>query len=238
MKHYCIAGLRVAMDSRGRTAEQAIPYEIEPIGEPDIVIHSSGESLHIQYPQLSIDDCEYLSTGSSFYTQLMKHEGMMLHSSCVVMDNQAYLFTAPCGPGKSTHTGLWLKQFGDRAFILNDDKPALRFENGVWYAYGTPWSGKYNISRNARIPVAGIAVLERGEVNEIAHFTGNEAIYFLLTQVVRPKDANYRMMLLELLDKLMTAVPLWKLKCNMDPDAALVAYQAMSRCKKENEYET
>lgn len=233
MKHYRIAGLRVAMDSYGRTVDQAIPYEVEPVGEPDIVVHSYAESLHMQHPHLSLEDCEYLSTGSSFYTQLMNHGGMMLHSSCVVLDGRAYLFTAPCGTGKSTHTSLWLKQFGDRAFILNDDKPALRLEDGVWYAYGTPWSGKYDINRNTKAPIAGIAVVERSERNEIAPYSGSDAIYFLLTQVVRPKAANFRATLLETMDKLLKAVPLWKLKCNMDSDAALVAYQAMSGCLKE-----
>ena len=233
MKHYNIAGLCVAMDSFGRTSEQAIPYEMSASGDPDILIRSNAESLHRAHPHLSLDDCEYLSTGSSFYTQLMKYDGMMLHSSCVVLDNRAYLFAAPCGTGKSTHTGFWLEQFGDRAFILNDDKPALRLEDGVWYAYGTPWSGKYNINRNVRVPIGGIAVVERAAFNEIERYNGRDAIFFLLSQVVRPRGAEYRIVLLELLDKLLTNVPVWRLKCNMDPESALISYQAMSGCVKE-----
>ena len=232
MNHYLIAGLRVAMETYGRTAEQALPYQTEETGVPDIIITSNPERLCKSQPHLSMDDCEYISTCTSFYTQLLKHEGMMLHSSCVVVDGRAYLFTAPSGTGKSTHTNLWLKQFGDRAFILNDDKPALRFEDGVWYAYGTPWSGKYDISRNARVPVAGIAVVTRSQTNEIAPFGGLEAISFLLTQVVRPRHAQYRALVLETLDKLMTNVPIWLLKCNMEPEAAMVSYKAMSGAKK------
>ena len=41
--------------------------------------------------------------------------------------------------------------------------------------------------------------------------------------------AEYRILLLELLDKLVTQVPIWKLRCNMDPDAAEVAYEAMNQ---------
>ena len=234
MKHYRIAGLRVAMETYGRTLDQAAPYEIEMVGEPDIIVSSFAEYIHNMNPALKMDDCEYMATGSSFYVQLMNHSGIMLHSSCVVMDGRAYLFTAPCGTGKSTHTALWLKRFGDNAYILNDDKPALRLEDGVWYAYGTPWSGKHNINRNARIPVGGIALLERSEVNDIAPIGGADVIRFLLTQLVCPKSADYRVLLLELLDKLLTMIPVWKLKCNMDPDAALVAYQAMSAHQKEN----
>lgn len=233
MNYYRIAGLLVEMDSFGRTVEQSIPYATDDVGEADVKIKSFAESLNIKHPYLSLDECEYLSSGHSFYVQLMKYNGLMLHSSCVVVDGKAYLFTAPCGTGKSTHTGLWLKRFGDRAFILNDDKPALRLEDGAWYAYGTPWSGKYDISTNVRVPVGGIAVVERSEYNEIEPYIGADAIRFLLTQVIRPHAAEYRTLLLNLLDKLLTMVPVWKLKCNMDPEAALVSYRAMSGCTEE-----
>lgn len=234
MKHYCIAGLRVAMDTYGRTASQACPYEVPVAGEPDLTIHSTAEQLRQHHPYLTVDDSEYISTGSSFYTQLLSFEGMMLHSSCVVVDEKAYLFTANSGTGKSTHTQLWLDHFGERAYILNDDKPALRFVDGVWYAYGTPWSGKYDINKNACVPVAGIAVLERGSENEICRFGGIEAVQFILNQVVRPGAAQYRIRVLEILNKLMSNVPIWKLKCNMDPEAATVSYSAMSGLNKEN----
>lgn len=228
MKHYKIAGLRVAMDTSGRTLQQSAHYEVPVEGQPDITIYSSAEAFHQKYPHMSMDDCEYMSTGNSFYTQLMNFQGMMLHSSCVVLDGKAYLFTANSGTGKSTHTHLWLKQFGERAYILNDDKPALRLINNVWHACGTPWSGKYDISYNACVPVAGIAVLERGDENNICSFSGTEAIGFLLNQVVKPGLAQYRIQVLEILDKLMTMVPIWKLTCNMNPDAAMVSYRAMS----------
>lgn len=232
---YKIAGLVVSMDSFGRTIRQAEPYRTDDVCEADISIVSDFDYVRSVMPRLSDDDCEYLATGRVFYRELIGHNGFMLHSSCIVVDGRAYLFTANPGTGKSTHTSLWLQQFGDRAFILNDDKPALRLEDDVWYAYGTPWSGKHDISVNARIPVAGIACLERGEMNEIDCFSGRDAVLSLLRQCNRPKEAAYRIKLLELLDKLITKVPVWKLKCNMEPEAAIVSYEAMSGCKfKEN----
>ena len=228
MKHYYIADLRVAMESFGRTVLQAAPYEVPVSGDPDIVIRTDPKIMQEAYPHLSMDDSEYICTGGSFYTHLLEHDGIMLHSSCVVVDNKAYLFTAPSGTGKSTHTNLWLKRFGDRAYILNDDKPALRFINGVWYAYGTPWSGKYDINRNVRVPVGGIAVLERGLKNTIVPYCGFAAITSILDQMIRPADEKYRVKILEIMDKLMTNVPVWKLTCNMNSDAAVVAYHVMS----------
>ncbi len=233
MNHYSIAGLRVAMASFGRTLDQAAPYQIPISGEPDITIRSFPEGLHEQCPYLSLDDCEYISTGGSFYTQLLMYNGIMLHSSCVVVDDKAYLFTAPSGTGKSTHTNLWLEKFGDRAYILNDDKPALRLESDIWYAYGTPWSGKYDISCNARVPVAGIAVLNRGAENEIAPYTGSCAISSILDQMMRPAGEELRVRILETLDKLLSCVPVWKLICNTDPAAATLAYCAMSGNNEE-----
>ena len=236
-KFYRIAGLTVKMDSYGRTVEQAEAYRCAPCADPDIVICSAWEKMKHKYPEWSDDVGEYLYSGSSFYKQLLDFDGLMLHSSAVVVDGKAYLFTAPSGTGKSTHTKLWLDLFGDRAYILNDDKPALRLEDGVWYAYGTPWSGKYDISVDKRIPVAGIAAISRAETNSITPYGGKEAVLDIMRQVNRPRDMAFRIKLLELLDKLITQVPVWKLQCNTDPGAAVLSYRAMSGETKEKEYE-
>lgn len=233
MQYYKIAGLIVGMESYGRIVEQAKPYLCECDGSADIVITSAADIVKSRYPSLSDEEAEYLGTGASFYKELLNYSGFQLHSSAVVVDGHAYLFTAKSGTGKSTHTGLWMKQFGDRAYILNDDKPALRRINGGWYAYGTPWSGKNDLSADCCVPVAGIACLERGQVNSIEEFDGIDAVKAITLQTNRPKAAAYRIKLLELLDTLIRDVPVWKLKCNMDPEAAIVSYEAMSGRKFE-----
>lgn len=225
---YKIAGLTIAMDTFGRTLEQAKPYLIEQDGEVDIRIDSAWERSKHLLPNVSDDIGEYMYTAYDFYKKLLQQGGLMLHSSAVVVDGKAYLFTADSGTGKSTHTQLWLKLFGDRAYILNDDKPAVRREIDGWYAYGTPWSGKYDISRNIRAPLAGIACVYRGVENSIQPFAGLEAIQAILKQVNRPKGMESRASLMELLDRLLTEVPVWRLHCNMDIGAAQVSYDAMS----------
>lgn len=152
----------------------------------------------------------------------------MLHASAVVVDGWSYLFSGPCAVGKSTHTGLWLRQFGTRAFILNDDKPALRMENGRWYAYGTPWSGKHDLSNNLRVPIAGLCFLRQGQENAITPFGGAKAIYALLEQTVRPPEAQLRERLLTLMDRLLTDVPFWQMECNMETSAAQMSFDIMS----------
>ena len=49
------------------------------------------------HPELVQDDWEYMLTGSDFYTQLIKYNGFLLHSSCIVVDNVAYAFSADSG---------------------------------------------------------------------------------------------------------------------------------------------
>ena len=175
-RYYRIAGLSVKMDSFGRTLAQAQPYATEQLNDTDVVIENATEEFISKYSVLPLDECEYVYTGMSFYKQLINYGGLMLHSSAVVVDGAAYLFTADSGTGKSTHTSLYLREFGDRAYILNDDKPAIRFEDGGFFAYGTPWSGKNAKNTNARVPVAGICVLHRGEKNEISRIYGKAAI--------------------------------------------------------------
>ncbi len=231
-RDYLIAGLRVRMDVGGKTERQAKPYRAEQtVGQVDIEINQFVMPQDESVKHLTEEQVEYIWTGADFYRKLIVHNGLMLHASAVVVDGYAYLFSAPSGTGKSTHTNLWLKKFGDAAYILNDDKPALRKEDGRWYAYGTPWSGKTDLNVNRRVPLGGICMLYRGAHNEIEPFTGTAAIHALLEQTLRPKSV-LRMQILELLDDLMSQVPVWKLSCTPEIEAVEVSYQAMSEAAK------
>lgn len=230
---YKIAGLRVAMDTFGRTAKQAQPYLTDGGQPADIVIRPDTQAVAAKNPGADAGHVEYLATGANFYTQLPQFGGMLLHSSAVVVDGQAYLFTAPRKTGKSTHVQLWLQELGARAHILNDDKPALRKIDGIWYACGTPWSGKAGRNTNEMVPVKAIAILGRDSTTHIEPYGGAEAVKFLIEQTVIPTDPVQWMQLLDMLDSLLKQAPVWKLYCNMEQSAARIAYEAMS-ADKEN----
>ena len=230
---YRIADLNVRMNPSGRTRAQAEAYRCAPVEKPDITIVGDGAYLMKNHPYADADLCEYMYTGSCFYMHLLVHAGLLIHSSAVVMDGKAYLFSAPSGTGKSTHTQLWLRQFGSRAVILNDDKPAIRRMDNRWYAYGTPWSGKTDLNLPVGVPLAGICLLDRGEENVIERASSAQAISLLLNETVRPRRKDLVVKLLELLDSLLAEVPVWKMKCNMDPQAALVSYEVMSGERKD-----
>lgn len=159
---------------------------------------------------------------------LFDYETLVFHGSVVAVDGEAYLFTAKSGTGKSTHTRLWRELFGERAIMVNDDKPFLRItEEGV-LAYGSPWNGKHGLGTNTCLPLRAICILERGEENAIREIPANDALFMLLQQSNRPMDKSKMPAYLELLDKLSRRVKFYRMSCNMDPEAAIMSYEEMS----------
>lgn len=227
---YNIAGINVDMEPKyPRTTRQSEAYITDGAAKADIRIRLSDsflEQRQKENPHLSIEDCEYIWLGSEFYEVLPEFGGLLLHSSAVVYNGEGFLFSAPCGTGKSTHTQLWLKRF-EGAYILNDDKPAIRRTENGFYVYGTPFSGKTDLNVNTGVPLKGICILERGEKNSIERAEPEEALFGILNQTVRPAAEARMDKLLNILDSLILEVPVYKLRCNMDIEAAEVAYNGM-----------
>lgn len=162
---------------------------------------------------------------------LLQEDTLLLHGSTVAVDGFAYLFTAACGTGKSTHTRFWRDVFGNRAVMINDDKPFLRISDKGVIACGSPWSGKHGLDANVSAPLKGICILHRGEQNVIRQIKPEDAAAMLHHQSFDLEDVMLREKTAALVDKLMGAVSLWEMHCTKDPEAALVAFHAMSECK-------
>lgn len=228
-----IADLTVEIPSAGGLAPRCKGYMIDSDEIPDIVIDGSLYPYE-KFPVYSREAVEYTHSGLQFYRALLDLGGIMLHSSAVEYNGYAYLFSGPSGMGKSTHTGLWCRTFKG-ARIINDDKPALRKNDGIWYAYGTPWSGKSGINVNTKAKVAGICFLERGNENKIRMLSKKEALINIIAQTTRKKLTELRMdSMLNAVGILLEDIPVYELKCLPDEDAVLTAYNAMCPTNKEN----
>lgn len=159
---------------------------------------------------------------------LLERDTLLLHGSTVAVDGKAYLFTAPCGTGKSTHTRLWRELFGERAIMVNDDKPFLQITpNGV-LAYGSPWSGKHGLATNVCLPLQGVCSLHRGQENVISKADPEDLIPLLCHQAHEPIDKKLLQKTRSLVERLANMVSLWELSCNKNVEAAEVAHRAMS----------
>ena len=164
---------------------------------------------------------------------LFDHDTLLFHGSVVAVDGRAYLFTAKSGTGKSTHTRFWREVFGDRAVMVNDDKPFLKITPEGVTAYGSPWNGKHGLGENISAPLAGICILERGAENDIHPISPKEALPMLFQQSQRPQNRANLLKYMDLVDKLAQKTAFYRMACNMDPQAAVVAYTAMSGERKE-----
>ena len=227
---YKIAGIYVEMDPQyPRTVEQSMAYRVTEPVKPDLILRTDKkimDKLKEIHSLPNDESSEYMLLATEFYEYLIEFGGFMLHSSAVVHNGKAYLFSAPSGTGKSTHTQLWVKHF-DNAYIINDDKPAIRLINGKFYVYGTPFSGKTNLNVNACVPLGGICVLERSETNLIEKIPPEEAMFRILDQTVRPVEEGRMDTLLKILDTLISSESVYRLRCNTDEEACEVSYNGM-----------
>jgi hypothetical protein len=159
--------------------------------------------------------------------KMPEFDTFVFHGSVIAVDGKGFLFTAKSGTGKSTHTRLWREYFGAKAVMVNDDKPMLKVTDSEVIAYGTPYNGKHNLGENIAVPLKAICILTRGEKNSIVSIDRSEAYSMLLQQVYRPQDPLQMVKTLKLVDKMAENVELYRLACNMDIEAAEVAYNGM-----------
>ena len=197
------------------------------------ISQSRLDELKNEYPHLSYEELEYIFTGQAFYINILKYDGFLLHSSSVVVDNFAYSFSANSGVGKSTHTSLYLKHF-EGSYIINDDKPAYRKEDGKWYVYGTPWSGKYDLSKNEKAELMGICFIKRGTSNKTRKLDSLEAIEKILNQTIRPKGFNNMDSLFKILNDLITDKNIYEIECDISDSAVISSYNALRNGIYEN----
>ena len=236
-----IAGLVVSLKTMFMsTKEYFRPYLTEK--EPEFTVEVSPEDLAFEQTMLDIEAdeeglkrrkftdpfLERTAIQRKVADRLIPEDTLMLHGSTVAVDGKAYLFTAPCGTGKSTHTRLWRENFGDRAIMVNDDKPFLQLTPGGVLAYGSPWSGKHGLATNICVPLQGICLLHRGTENTIHPMSADEIRDFLRHQLHAPVDQSLQNRSYTVLDAMLETVPLWEMYCNKNPDAAQVSYNAMS----------
>lgn len=228
-----VADLIVEVPAAGGMTPRCKDYLTDENLEADIVI-SVERYNPAKYNNCDYDLAAYLDSGFEFYGNLLRFDGLMLHASAVAYEGRAYLFSGPCGMGKSTHTRLWQQVFGDSAVVINDDKPALRRIDGKWYAYGTPWCGKDGINVNTKVPLGGICFLKRGEQNEIYRLDSLKASASIISQTLRKfkKESNLTLMLSHV-DKLVREIPIFEFKNLPLPESARLSYETMSDAAKE-----
>ena len=169
--------------------------------------------------------------------RLPMYGAMVFHGAVVVLDGRAYAFTARSGTGKTTHLRLWLKAFGERAYVLNGDKPVLLCKDDGVYICATPWKGKENLGEGGILPLCGIGFLKRSEENIAKPIAAKDALVAFTKQIYMPKNTESLLQTMELCGRVLSSVPLLDMYCNMDIEAAFVTERGFRMLSKEKEKE-
>lgn len=216
------------------TARTLRPYEYGGEEEPAFTAIVTAEDIEEERVKSEENDnfpdayLESLALFRKLCNYLLDEgDGIVFHSSAVMVDGEAYLFTAPSGTGKSTHARLWRELLGDKVTMVNDDKPIIRLVDGEFYVYGTPWTGKHGLGENVRGKIKAICKIYQAEENVIREADDKEMLFVVLGQTIRPAEIDRMKNLTALIDKLLSSVKKYRLGCNMDISAAELAYKTM-----------
>lgn len=225
-----IAGLTVGVENRYRHVEHLCRDYICH-GEPSFCVRVTDDEIRAEMAaassEVTPDYAESICIYRAICRALPEHGAFLLHASVVECDGVSYAFSASSGTGKSTHTALWLRHFGERARIINGDKPILRFDGDRVLVCGTPWCGKEGYNVNAESPLRALCFLERGEKNGVAPIDSGEAVMRIFPQILLPTDEAAVDRLFALLDRMLRQIPCYLLRCTVSDEAVRVAYNGM-----------
>lgn len=196
------------------------------------LLRSDGKNV-LYYPASKWDyysahlRCFHLIAGEVL---LLRHNAMLLHSSVVMYNGKAVLFSGPSGAGKSTQAALWNEHLG--ADILNGDRCVIMQRDGIFYGGGSPWCGTSGIRKKEQAPIAGIFLVNQAEKNSVQQL-GSESFRPLFTQItVNSWDEEFMKKITQMTAELIEQAPIYRLNCLPDAQAAELACKTLF--KKEN----
>lgn len=216
--------------------ERIKQYIVEEAPQVDFIITYDDKmisKIKEQYPYASESEIEYMLTSTIFYRKILDYDAMLIHSSAICYQDKAYCFSANSGVGKSTHTSLYL-HYLPGSYYINDDKPAYRIIDEEVYVYGTPWSGKNDLSINKKVKLGGLCFLKRGTENKIEPLNQKEAIIKILKQTLIVNKEEQLSKILSLIEKIICNDTIYELSCDISKEAFITSYERMSGTKYEN----
>ncbi len=240
----CLAGINIAVTSifdevydHCRSYLTDKPADTTVTVTPDDILHERKVNVReaqiegIPVVDYSDSYLETLAVYRKIATQMLDFNTFLMHGAVVAVGNKAWLFTAPSGTGKTTHINLWLNNIPG-SYVVNGDKPLIHIGDECT-VYGTPWAGKEGMNCNVGVKLCGIVILNRGLENQIKKVPMTQILPVLIQQSYRPKEKTELEKTLSLLGRLGKKIPMYQLYCNMNPEAAFVAYNVLNGAEHE-----
>jgi hypothetical protein len=146
------------------------------LDDAELVLRSQGAEFHGVRHEYALDSLiRILLT-----MVLLPQRGFLLHGATVVRDGRAYIFFGRSGAGKSTVASL-----SPKGSVLTDEISLIRYSNGCWQAYGTPFWGEFRAAgQNRLVPVAGFYLLKQATEERVEILSLKQALRALLPCVL------------------------------------------------------
>lgn len=139
-------------------------------------IRREGAYSHVQVKKSQLSDgltTKMVLNSMEAEHFIVRNRGFLLHASYIRWNNEAVLFTAPSGTGKSTQADLWCTHRG--AELINGDRAVVRVDGEGVYACGLPFSGSSGVGKNVTLPLRAIVYLSQSADTSIQKLQGFRA---------------------------------------------------------------
>jgi hypothetical protein len=151
---------------------------------------------------------------------LGRGRGVELHG-CGIIDGEGrgQLFVGQSGAGKTTTARVWLSEA--HYDIVSDDRVIVRFVDGEWRMFGTPWHGEAELSSPQSAPLAAIHLLVQAPRTELVSLPPAQAAAALFGCTFPPfYDAEALSFTLECLERIVRDLPVRTLR--FLPDRSII----------------
>lgn len=229
---YDIADLRIKINNKSPFTDRFCKdyLSIDQISPVDLEVQATQSEIDSERalcPNFSEGYLENICIYRKICEQMPKWDRFLLHAAVLEYKGDCYAFLGKSGTGKSTHTGLWLKNL-PTARILNGDKPIIGYKDGRFTVYGTPWMGKERFGYNGKGVLKSLCFLEQAKVNEISLIEQTSVAERLFIQLLLPKDFDMVARTLELADLLVKNVPSYLMKCDISYQAFKTSFEKLT----------
>lgn len=229
---YDIADLRIKINNKSPFTDRFCKdyLSIDQISPVDLEVQATQSEIDSERalcPKFSEGYLENICIYRKICEQMPKWDRFLLHAAVLEYKGDCYAFLGKSGTGKSTHTGLWLKNL-PTARILNGDKPIIGYKDGRFTVYGTPWMGKERFGYNGKGVLKSLCFLEQAKVNEISLIEQTSVAERLFIQLLLPKDFDMVARTLELADFLVKTLPSYLMKCDISYQAFKTSFEKLT----------
>jgi len=109
---------------------------------------------------------------------LAQGQGAIIHACGIEYNGNGLLFTGESGAGKSTLANMWNRE--KRAAVLSDDRTIVRYIDGEFRMYGTPWHGEAKFGSPEGVKLEKIFFLRHSQKNAIQPLSRVESVLQML----------------------------------------------------------